>query len=168
MALVKWTLGLVAGALLAGLVGGWFLRPDPPKPAPSVPERVVIEKPVPVQTIVERVVERRVPVEVTRTVTEIDTVLVREFVEAAQDSTADPIHLEYSFDYDGEKLLLWGTMSNGARTFNQYDARPRFRGGWVADSTWLREDRMARFPTKPVIIGGGLVVAGVVCLLVCR
>lgn len=159
---------IVAAICIVALTVSWFAgrcTAGTPEPV-TVTEQVVIDRPVPKQTIIERVTTVRVPVEVTRTVTEIDTLVVREFIEAAQDSLADPVHLPYSFEYDGKKLLLWGTMSDGSRTFNGYDARPKFTGGWDADSTWLREDRTARFPKWKV--AGGVVVAGVVaCVVLC-
>jgi len=164
---MRWTPALILGGVLVGLAIGYFSRPDPDSLPRVAPEERILEQPVAAPTIKERIVYRQVPVESTTTITQIDTVVVREFVESVRDS-ADPIHLPYSLQYDGKALELWGTMSDGSRTYNSYDLRPTFRAGWAGDSTWAREERLARFPTIKVAGVAVAVAAVVACLALCK
>lgn len=165
---MKWTLALVASAGLAGLLAGFFLHPEPDRP-PAEVRTVWRDRPEPEPTIKERIVYHEVPVASPPIVRErVDTLKVREFVEAATDSTAVPIYLPGSIEYDGDRLSLWLTKSNGDLTLSEFDLKPTFRAGWDADSTWAREERLARFPTVKVAVGTTVVAGVIACLLLCR
>ena len=157
--------------LLGGVYAGWHLRPTPDLPpvVRTLPPRVVVkERPVPVEKWNTKLVWRTVPVSAEGVA---DTAAVAErdsFVAASEDSLIPPRFLEYSFRYDGQRLLQSGILSNGDLvTSVRDDVKPTFEGGWTADSTWVREERLARFPTWQVA-GGAVVVTGVVlCVVLC-
>lgn len=140
---------MIMAGLIVAFVIGWQAKPDPPRPGTPrvIPPRVVVEeKPDPEIRWLTRIVEREVPIESTGTAeTVASTDLLDEFIEATQDSTAPVRFLEYAFDYgvDGrETLRLWGIRSDRLEQLDRREGvTPPFRGGWSADSSWVREDR---------------------------
>src|SRR5687767_3674206 len=83
MSIVKYwkhalVLAAVCTAFLYGRCGG-----DPPASDPGVVDTVMVDRPSPNPGIRERIVYRPVEVERRVIVTEVDTMVVREFVEAA-------------------------------------------------------------------------------------
>lgn len=162
-----WKPALIGLAILAAFIYG-RCGGEPPAVTPGVTDTVMVRQPTAAPTIKERIVYR--PVEVERRVVEerVDTLVVREFVAAATDTLLEPIHLPYSLEYNGDRLRLWGTMSNGDLTLHEFNVKPTFRAGWAADSAWAREERLSRFPTMKVAAGTAIVAGVVVCLLVCR
>lgn len=155
---------LAAVAYIAG-------RCHSPDPVPSVlgkRDTVWVKAPTPDPTVIERIRYREVPVERVVVRERVDTLRVQEFVEAAQHpDSLPPVQLGKAFEYDGEKLLLWGVMSTGDEVLTEVDIRPKFQGGWAGDSVWTRESRLARFPTLKVA-GGAIVVGGVIILCALR
>lgn len=162
-----WQPALIGLAVLAAFLWGRCDRPEPV--TQIVADTVMVSQPIAKPTIKERIVYRQVPVERVIIAHRVDTLRVREFVEAAtRPDSLPPQHLSYSIEYDGDRLRMWGTMSDGDLTLHEFNVKPTFRAGWEADSAWAREQRLARLP-KWKIAGGVAVVAGVVaCLALCR
>lgn len=162
-----WKPALFVAAVLAGFLYGRCGGDSKPV-TPGVTDNVMVEKPAADPPWRERIVYRPVEVERRITVERVDTLIVQEFVEAAQNpDSLPPTHLPYAVEFDGETLLMWGIMSNGDRTYSEHDIRAKFRAGWEADSTWAREQRLARFPIKRVAFGTAL-VAGIAILVIVR
>lgn len=162
-----WKPALIGLAILAAFLYGRCGNETNVEPVGTA-DTVMPDMPEAKPTFTERIVYQQVPVEREVVVLEIDTLIVREFVEAAADSLRPQKVLGQSIEYDGEKLLMYGVRSDGARTFEEYDVRPTFKAGWAGDSTWAREERLARFPTMKVAAGTAVVAGVIVCLIVCR